>query len=52
LKANIYIEETELCQKAEEKWVKLVAAWPCYLAGRPGHVASQPLPNFLEHLLL
>jgi hypothetical protein len=38
-------EETELCQKVVEKWVKLVA-------GRPGNVASWPLPKFPKHLLL
>jgi hypothetical protein len=40
------------CAKKQRKWVKLVAAQTSYLAGRPGNVASQPLPNFLEHLLL
>jgi hypothetical protein len=39
-------------KKAEEKWAKLVAARLSYLASHPGNVASRPLPNFLEHLLL
>jgi hypothetical protein len=35
-------EEIELCQKEEEKWVKLVAARPSYLA--VGQVMWPPSP--------